>query len=99
MNNSTKEELNNYLPCPFCGHECNDDYLEISGDKYSNDFSAHCGYCGAKAERGDTVEEAITNWNTRAAVDSSEFLRGYMAAKIDIVTAIKFMKNTENNDE
>jgi Lar family restriction alleviation protein len=88
-----KENKTLYLPCPFCGHECNDDYLEIDGEKYGHDFKASCGYCGASAERGDSVDEAINNWNTRSNLESSEFIRGYMAAKRDIIQNIEVMKN------
>lgn len=87
------ESKNLYLPCPFCGNECTDDYLEIDGEKYGHDFSACCGHCGAKAERGNTVDEAVENWNTRADIKSSEFMRGYIAAKRDIIKNIEFMKN------
>lgn len=93
-----KESNNLYLSCPFCGHECIDDYLEIDGEKYGHDFKASCGYCGASSERGNTVEEAIINWNTRENTESSEFLKGYIAAKKEIIYSIKELKNKSKED-
>jgi Lar family restriction alleviation protein len=87
--------MNDFLPCPFCGKR---DYEhEIEGNY--GDFRVSCGYCGAKGERGDDIDEAVGNWNTRARqTDSVEYLSGFIDAKQKILDAINFIGNKKDSE-
>lgn len=83
--------INENISCPFCGHHCNEEWLEIEGD--ANDFVASCGNCGSRSSWARSIEEAINNWNTRETKQTDEFLRGYLQAKRDFILFLKRMNN------
>lgn len=94
---------NIYLPCPFCAYlpeDTND--LDIEIEDHGQTFIASCVNCGAKSSGSESMKDAIKSWNTRASTESSEFLRGYIAARNDITVMIENMKNTvgkENDNQ
>jgi len=46
-------------PCPFCGGE-----VLMTYDEYGNPY-ATCRACDARADDGDTRDQAIAAWNRR----------------------------------
>lgn len=58
------------LPCPLCGGEAIQEAGEriVWYDEYEYFECVHCTNCKASVE-GETVEEAVTKWNTRKAME------------------------------
>ena len=58
--------MDDLKPCPFCGQPPN----VMDADKEDILlFETVCSHCGASSDNYDTIEEAITAWNTRAKQD------------------------------
>src|SRR6185503_864378 len=52
------------LPCPFCGSPARTDLLpHAQGPGW-----VQCSSCGCEQHMSDTLEEAVTRWNTRSSV-------------------------------
>lgn len=51
-------------PCPFCGYN----HVSFLMDEHDNPvypWYSQCPLCGAGAERGKTLEDAVNKWNKR----------------------------------
>lgn len=58
----------NLLPCPFCGEK--EPCLMEGEDRYSrSDWYVWCPDCGCKTSGSTWADEAVKEWNTRAATD------------------------------
>lgn len=60
------DELKAWTLCPWC--ECDD--LKVAEDDHVAKWARHyvwCCNCAVAGPRGETAEEAIELWNTRAA--------------------------------
>lgn len=53
-------------PCPFCGYKGIEILTDDNEYLYYRYFS-QCQRCGAGAKRGHTKEDAVKEWNRRAA--------------------------------
>lgn len=81
---------NELLPCPFCGSK--DVHVEMD---YRYFFVA-CHDCSITISNQDTLKEATDKWNDRALPESSEYQRGYLQAKKDILFNIQCMNSSEH---
>lgn len=60
-NNATSAEMDNALPCPFCGGEAVFEDSRPRGSCYYQ-----CGRCGASTGSGSCTErDALADWNNR----------------------------------
>ena len=55
-------------PCPFCGSDHIGTLMEevvIQGKNYGQRYYAYCISCYARTHGGNTVKDALAQWNTR----------------------------------
>ena len=62
----TKGELR---PCPFCGSQGDDIYVDEFWERYEEPYFVTCNKCGANGPYTDKKERAIELWNRRVKDD------------------------------
>ena len=81
-----REVLPVLLPCPFCGAPARTDFLPHAGGP----GWVQCSACECDQFMSDTMEEAVSRWNTRAPASDLEITKADILARGETVLTLRY---------